>query len=204
MARYIGPKVKVIRRLQTQLVGLTNKSGKRAEHAPGQHGRDRRVKMGDYRVRMCEKQKIRFNYGLSEKQLRNCFQRAANAKGDTGQNLLVALESRLDNVVFRAGFARSIPAARQLVTHAHIRVNDKKVNIPSYLVKVGDVISLREKSQNLLAVKDCVENPTLSIPAYMSVDKTVMQAKIGSKPGREDVPLDIQDNLIVEYYSRIA
>jgi small subunit ribosomal protein S4 len=204
MARYTGPRLKVIRRFGAQLPGLTRKSAENRPYPPGQHGLSRKPKASDYRVRLEEKQKLRANYGLSERQLRTYFKRAIRAKGDTGGNLLVALESRLDNVIYRAGFSPTIPAGRQLVGHGHIRVNGKKVDIPSYQVKVGDTITLRERTKKVLQITEQFASPVLEVPSYMSRDEGALQVSITSEPTREDVPLDIQENLIVEHYSRVA
>jgi small subunit ribosomal protein S4 len=204
MARYRGPRLKIVRRFGQQLPGLTRKSAENRPYPPGQHGMGRKPKPSDYRIRLEEKQKLRNNYGLSERQLRTYFRHAAALKGDTGGNLLSLLESRLDNVVFRAGFAPTIPAARQLVTHGHLRVNGRKVDIPSYRVKEGDAISLRDKSKNNEILKAAFASPTLEVPSYMQRDDAALEAKVTATPSREDVPLDIQENLIIEHYSRVA
>jgi small subunit ribosomal protein S4 len=204
MARYTGPRLKIIRRFGQHLPGLTRKSAENRPYPPGQHGLSRKPKASDYRIRLEEKQKLRANYGLTERQLRTYFKRAVRAKGDTGQNLLTMLESRLDNVVFRAGFAGTTPSARQLVAHGHIRVNGKKVDIPSYRVKSGDVVTLRERSKKIMQITEQFASPVLEVPSYLSRDEGSLQATISSEPTREDVPLDIQENLIVEHYSRVA
>jgi small subunit ribosomal protein S4 len=204
MARYRGPRLKIVRRFGQQLPGLTRKSAENRPYPPGQHGMGRKPKPSDYRVRLEEKQKLRKNYGLSERQLRNYFRHASALKGDTGGNLLQLLESRLDNVVFRAGFAPTIPAARQLVAHGHFRVNGKKVNIPSYRVREGEVIALRERSKAIATLTDSFASPTLEVPSYLQRDDANLQVSITATPTREDVPLDIQENLIIEHYSRVA
>ena len=204
MARYTGARLKIVRRFQDPLLGLTQKSGERRPYPPGQHGPSRRAKVSDYRIRLEEKQKLRFNYGVSERQLRRYFKRAIRVKGDTGQLLLQILESRLDNVVFRAGLATTIPAARQLVCHGHVRVNGKKVDVPSYAVRVGEVIGVREKSKKLVIVQTALQNRSLELPSYLSVDPDKMEATFHGLPTREDVPVQVQENLIVEFYSRVA
>lgn len=204
MARYTGPRLKVIRRFGQHLPGLTRKSAENRPYPPGQHGLSRKPKASDYRIRLEEKQKLRSNYGLSERQLRTYFKRAIRAKGDTGGNLLALLESRLDNVIFRGGFAPTIPAGRQLVGHGHIRVNGKKVDIPSYRVKAGDVITLRERTKKVLQITEQFAAPVLEVPSYMQRDEGALQITISSEPSRDDVPLDVQENLIIEHYSRVA
>ncbi|MEZ4272790.1 MAG: 30S ribosomal protein S4 [Myxococcota bacterium] len=204
MARFSGPRLKVVRRFGQHLPGLTRKSAENRPYPPGQHGLGRRPKPSDYRIRLEEKQKLRFNYGLSERQLRKYFRKAAASKGDTGQNLLRILESRLDNVAFRAGFAPTIPAARQLVAHGHLHINGKRVDIPSYMVRAGDVLKLREKAQKNAMFADNFAAPTLEIPSYLSRDDAKMEATFTGDPTREDVPIDLQENLIIEHYSRVA
>lgn len=204
MARYSGPRLKIVRRFGQHLPGLTRKSAENRPYPPGQHGLGRRPKASDYRIRLEEKQKLRLNYGISERQLRKYFRQAAATKGDTGQNLLQLLESRLDNVVFRAGYAPTIPAARQLVTHGHMRVNGKKVDIPSYILKAGDTIGLREKSKTVAIITETFPAPTLEIPTYLSRDDAKLEASYTGLPSRDDIPVDIQENLIIEHYSRVA
>lgn len=204
MARDTGPRLKIVRRFGQHLPGLTRKSAENRPYPPGQHGLGRRPKPSGFRLRLEEKQKLRHNYGLSERQLRKYFRRAASSKGDTGQRLLQLLESRLDNVVFRAGFAPTIPAARQLVTHGHMRINGKKCDIPSYIVRAGDLISIKEKSQKIPVVVETFPAPTLEVPSYLSREDGKMEVTYNALPTRDDIPLDIQENLIIEHYSRVA
>lgn len=204
MARNTGPRLKIVRRFQEPLPGLTQKNGERRPYPPGQHGPGRRAKVSDYRIRLEEKQKLRFNYGLSERQLRRYFKRAIKTKGDTGALLLQLLESRLDNVVFRAGFAPTIPGARQLINHGHIRVNNKKVDIASFVVRVNDVVSVREKSRKIPVVVSTLAARPLELPSYLTVDSEKFEATINGAPTRDDVPVDVQEQLIVEFYSRVA
>lgn len=204
MARHRGPRLKIIRRFQEQLPGLTPKSGENRPYPPGQHGQGRRSKVSEYRIRLDEKQKIRFNYGLSEKQLLRYFRKASKTKGDTGALLLQLLERRLDNVVFRAGFAPTIAGARQLINHGHFLVNGKKLDIPSYIVRIGDVLVLREKSRAIPVVVSTLQAPALEMPSYLAVDNAKFEATLTSLPTREDVPVNIQEQLIVEFYSRVA
>lgn len=203
MARYTGPRLRVVRRFQQQLPGLTRKVDGVRTTPPGQHG-ERRVRASDYRLRLEEKQKLRMNYGISERQMQNYFREAHRRKGDTGKNLLQLLESRLDSVVFRLGLAPTIPAARQLVNHSHLTVNGKKLNIPSYQVKAGDVIAPREKSRNHPVIQESVASPSLSMPEYLDLDENKLEGTMKRVPDREDVPLEIQENFIVEFYSRVV
>ena len=204
MSRNRGPRLKIIRRFQQHLPGLSRKTAERRPYPPGQHGANRRVKRSDYRVRLEEKQKLRFNYGISERQLRNYFRKAVAHTGDTGLCLLQLMESRLDNVVFRSGYAATIPAARQLVGHGHVLVNGKRLDIPSYHVREGDVISLKEKTKTNPLVEESVASPSLETPSYLSVGDDRFQVTFGQTPAREDVPVEIQEHLIIEFYSQIV
>jgi small subunit ribosomal protein S4 len=199
MARYTGPKFKLSRRLGISLSG-TGKELKRP-FPPGQHGPGQRKKMSEYGLQLSEKQKLRHMYGLSEKQFRNLFNLAAKQSGVTGENFLVLLESRLDNLVYRLGFANSRAGARQLVAHGHITVNGRKVDIPSYTVSVGDVIGLRERSRNLKVVKEARENSNF-MPAYLEFDEKNMEGRYVRRPERSELPQEIDEKLIVEFYSR--
>ena len=203
MSRYTGPRLRIVRRLQQQLPGLTRKSEGVRTTPPGQHGQ-RRTRFSDYRLRLEEKQKLRFNYGVSERQLRTYFVRANRRTGNTGEMLLQALESRLDNVVFRLGLAPTIPAARQLVRHGHITVNGNRLNIPSYHVRVGDKIAPREKSRNHAVIVESVASPSLSLPDYVDFDSSKLEGTFKHVPAREDIPLEVQENFVVEHYSRVA
>ena len=206
MARYIGPKCKLSRREGTDLF---LKSGVRAldskcnlETPPGQHGA-RRSRLSDYGVQLREKQKVRRMYGVLERQFRNYYAEAARLKGATGENLLQLLESRLDNVVYRMGFGATRAEARQLVSHKSILVNGRPVNIPSYQVKAGDVVEVREKSRNQLRVKNALEIAANRAPvAWIEVDANKMNGTFKALPERTDLPADINENLIVELYSK--
>jgi ribosomal protein S4, bacterial/organelle type len=199
MARYTGPRWKLSRRLGISLSG-TGKELKRP-YPPGQHGPGKRRKLSEYGIRLMEKQKLRHMYGLTERQFRRTFERAQKMPGATGENFMILLESRLDNLVYRLGFARTRPAARQLVTHGHVTVNGKKVDIPSYQVKPGDVIGLREKSRNLQVVKEALENRAY-LPDYLSFDENKMEGTYLRYPERSELPQEINEKLIVEFYSR--
>ncbi|WP_286885736.1 30S ribosomal protein S4 [Aneurinibacillus sp. UBA3580] len=198
MARYTGPRHKLARRLGISLDG-TGKDIKR-NFPPGQHGHARR-KMSEYAIQLTEKQKLRHMYGMMEKQFRKTFDEASKMSGVVGENFMKLLESRLDNLVYRLGFAPTRPAARQLTTHGHITVNGKKVNIPSYRVKPGDVIGLREKSRNLQIVKDSLEARSY-LPNYLSFDDAKLEGTYTRLPDREELPAEINEKLIVEFYSR--
>jgi small subunit ribosomal protein S4 len=208
MARYIGPTCKLARR---EGADLSLKSPARAidskcklEQKPGQHGAARKGKLSDYAVQLREKQKVKRIYGLLERQFRNYYKKASSKKGNTGESLLQLLESRLDNVVYRMGFAVTRPQARQLVSHCGVHVNGKPVNLPSYQVKAGDVVSLAEKAQRQLRVQ---ESLTLAqemdlTPAWMEVDAKKFSGVFKAVPERSDLPSDINEALIVELYSK--
>ncbi|MCA9508236.1 MAG: 30S ribosomal protein S4 [Myxococcales bacterium] len=203
MARYRGPRLKIIRRLGTQLPGLMRSEGDlRRPYPPGQHGPTRRAKLSDYAVRLREKQKLRFHYGISEKQFRRYVSKASSAKGNPGTNLLQALETRLDNAVFRAGMAPTVRAARQMAGHGHFVVNGKRVDIPSYPLRVGDVISIHENSKMREQIKNNRKDPNnLSLPSYIEIDDAQTAAKITMKPAREDIPVEVLEQFVIEYYS---
>lgn len=206
MARYIGPKCKLSRREGTDLF---LKSGVRAldskcniETPPGMHGA-RRGRLSEYGVQLREKQKVRRIYGVLEKQFRNYYKEAARGKGATGENLLQLLEGRLDNVVYRMGFGSTRAEARQLVSHKAILVNDKTVNIPSYQVRPGDVVSVREKAKNQLRVKGALDlSASRALVSWVEVDANKMSGVYKSVPERTELPADINENLIVELYSK--
>ena len=172
----------------------------RRGYAPGQHGQGR-SKISDYGLQLREKQKAKRFYGLQETQFRNLFDKAARKSGITGENLLILLETRLDNVVFRLGFASSRKEARQLVNHGHFQVNGKKVNIPSYTVKPGDVIKVKEKSTNSPKFKE-VKEMTITVPSWMTVDVEKLEGKILSVPTRAEIDTPVAEHLIVELYSK--
>ena len=200
MARYTGAQYKKSRHLGFS----TLENGKelaRRPYAPGIHGQDRRRKLSEYGVQLQEKQKVRFMYGLNEKQFAKTFKRATKMAGITGENLLQLLEARLDNVVYRMGMATTRRAARQVVNHGHITVNGIKVDIPSYTVKPGDVIAVKEQSLDHPAIKAAVE-ATLNRPAYVEFDANKLTGKYLRYPDRSELNPDINEALIVEYYNR--
>jgi small subunit ribosomal protein S4 len=208
MARYTGPTCKLARRegvdleLKSPARGLESKC--KLNQPPGQHGSSRRMRLSDYAVQLREKQKVRRIYGVLERQFRNYYKSAAQQKGATGQNLLRLLESRLDNVVYRMGFAVTRAQARQLVSHKAIMVNGKGVNIPSYRVKPEDIITIHEKAKNQLRLKEAI---TLSqemdlVPGWVEVDPTKMEGVFKAYPDRDELSANINENLIVELYSK--
>lgn len=202
MSRYTGPRLRIIRRLGTPIPGLMRTDPDlRRPYPPGQHGPTKRKKLSDYALRLMEKQKLRFHYGLSEKQLRKYVATAFSGKGNSGHVLLQLLERRLDNVAFRAGLAPSMAAARQMVLHGHLSVNGKKVNIPSFQVRPSNVIVVRETSKMKTRAAEAIKDPNnLKTPEYLDVsDAGVITMR--ALPERDSVPLDIDPQLIVEYYS---
>lgn len=208
MARYTKSLCRLCRRenLKLFLKGercYTEKCAfERRGYPPGQHGQGRK-KFSDYGAQLREKQKVKRLYGLLENQFRNVFEVADRKKGITGEILLSLLERRLDNTVYRLGFASSRNEARQLVRHNHFLVNQKKVNIPSYLVKPGDVIELREKSKKVVRILDALEGVARrGVPSWLELDKEQMKGSVKALPSREDITIPIQENLIVELYSK--
>lgn len=208
MARYTGPVCKLCRREGQKLFlkgerCYTDKCGiGRRSYAPGQHGQDRK-KISEYGLQLRTKQKARRFYGIQESQFRNYFDIAASKPGITGENLLRLLECRLDNVLYRLGFASSHAQARQLVLHGHITVNGKKTDIPSYNLKPGDVVAFKEKSRGNETIKGIVEaNSARPVPKWLDVDRTAFQGKVLSLPNREEIDLSIEEHLIVELYSK--
>ena len=200
MARYTGPVYKKARRLGFSILENGKELAKRP-YAPGAHGNDKRRKSSEYGIQLAEKQKIRLMYGLNEKQFHKLFEKAQNMKGTAGHNLLNLLESRLDNLVYRLGLAKTRRAARQVVNHGHISVNGIKVDIPSYQVKVGDVIAVRENSLEHGAIKEAVEACT-SRPAFVEFDKNKMTGTYLRLPDRSELNQEVNETLIVEFYNR--
>ena len=200
MARYTGPVYKKARRLGFSVLE-NGKELARRPYAPGIHGTSRRKKLSEYGIQLEEKQKVRYMYGLTEKQFARTFERASKMKGIAGENLLRLLESRLDNVVYRMGLASTRRGARQLVNHGHITVHGEGVDIPSYTVKPGSVISVKEKSLNHPAMKQALEN-TLNRPAFVEFDDKKMTGTYLRYPERSELNADINESLIVEYYNR--
>ena len=201
MARYIGPKSRIARRFGEAIFGA-DKVLARRNFPPGQHGNDRRRKQSEYGTQLAEKQKAKYTYGVLERQFRNLFEKAAKSGGITGEVLLQLLESRLDNVVFRLGIAPTRAAARQLVGHKHITVNGQVVNIPSFAVKAGMVIGVREKSKSLEVIDAALAGFNHSKYPWLEWDNNTKSGKFLHIPEREDIPENIKEQLIVELYSK--
>ena len=200
MSRYTGPSYKKARRVGFS-ISETGKELARRPYGPGQHGNDRKGKLSDYGTQLKEKQKVRFMYGVNERQFKKTFNEAAKMKGIHGTNFLRLLESRLDNIVYRIGFASTRRGARQLVNHAHVTVNGKKVNIPSYRVKPGDVISLKEDDKNLKVVQESLAKVTKRVE-FITYDANKMEATYVRLPERNELNADINEALIVEFYNK--
>lgn len=203
MGRHTGPRLKRMRALGVELPGLSRKSIAKRPYRPGEHGQDSQ-RPKDYRVRLQEKQKLRFNYGISERQLRRIVREAVQSKTLTDDKIIELLERRLDNVVFRGGLAPTIPAARQLVSHKHIMVNNKRVNIPSYRVKVGDVIQPREKSLKIAPIQVALlDGPQLNYPEWLEFNESATSIQIMSLPNANAIPFPLELSLVIEFYSRL-
>lgn len=201
MARYTGPKTKIARKFREPIYG-PDKSYDKKNYPPGQHGNSRRRrKQSEYGIQLQEKQKAKYTYGILERQFRNVFAKASQKKGITGEILLQLIEARLDNVVFRLGIAPSRPAARQLVSHRHITVNGEVLNIPSYAVKPGDIISVREKSKSLEAITDSLASRGGGF-SWLEWEEEQMNGKFLNYPKRDEIPENIKEQLIVELYSK--
>ena len=201
MARYTGPKSKIARKFREPIFG-PDKALEKKNYPPGQHGNTKKKgKKSEYAIQLMEKQKAKYTYGILEKQFARTFDRAARAHGITGEVLLQLIESRLDNVVYRLGVAPSRRAARQLVSHAHITVNGNVVNIPSYTLKAGDVVGVREKSQSLEAINHSLSG-SVNKYSWLDFDKNSFTGKFISVPERSQIPENIKEQLIVELYSK--
>ena len=201
MARYTGPKTKIARKFGESIFG-DDKSFEKRNYPPGQHGNSRRRgKKSEYAVQLQEKQKAKYSYGILERQFRNLFEKASRSKGITGEVLLQLCESRLDNVVFRLGVAPSRRAARQLVSHRHITVNGELVNIPSYSLRPGDVVAVREKSKSLEAIDNSLANRQ-DVYEWMTWNSETLQGTFVTLPERLQIPENIKEQLIVELYSK--
>lgn len=203
MAKITKPVFKISRRLSFSILesGKEFSKGKQRQYAPGQHGPTKRIKLTNYGLQLREKQRIRFMYGVNERQFYNTFKKASKMKGVTGNNFLFLLESRLDNVVYRMGFASTRRAARQLVNHGHFLVDGKKVDIPSYSVKPGQVIEVKEKSQNLACINDALA-AVFKAPAFVDVNKDKKSGKFIRLPERSELNPEINELLVVEFYNR--
>jgi small subunit ribosomal protein S4 len=203
MARYTGPRLKICRQLGVILPGLTSASTLERPFPPGEHGTRRRGKVSDYKLRLIEKQKLRYHYGLLERQFKRYVSNAARRKGPTGDNLIGFLESRLDNVVWRIGLAATIPAARQLVTHGHIVVDGKRVDRPSFQVRVGQTIGVKEKSKAKPFIQEALAlSATRLRPIFLEFDPAKAEGKMTSPPSRDEVPFEVNTQAVIEYYSQ--
>jgi len=202
MARYIGPKTKIARRFKEPIFG-PDKSYEKRSYPPGQHGQSRkRGKLTEYAIQLFEKQKAKYTYGVLERQFYKTFEEAARRKGITGENLLKFLEARLDNATFRMGIAHSRSAARQLVSHCHITVNGKVVNIPSYQLKAGDIVAVREKSKTLEVIVEAIAHSNAKKFNWINWDDKAMSGTFLNYPERDQIPENIKEQLIVELYSK--
>jgi small subunit ribosomal protein S4 len=200
--KYTGPKVKLSRKLGIALTPKAQKYMERKPYPPGQHGPEkRRAKLSDYGRQLLEKQRLRFQYNVHERQLRRYYEEASRMPGNTADNLIQLLERRLDALVLRAGFARTIYAARQYVRHGHIEVNGRKVDVPSYRVNVNDVISVREKSRRIPDIQEAVRNAGQA-PPYLEVSKADFSVRLLYIPPREEIPVICEVPMVVEFYSR--
>lgn len=203
MARYRGPRMKKCRAVGTVLPGITTRATLDRPFPPGDHGAKRRRKPSDFKVRLIEKQKARFHFGILEKQFQRYVVEASRQKGPSGLNLLRLLQSRLDNIIFRMGLAVTIPAARQLVVHGHIEVNGRRVDRPSFQVKAGDVITVRERSANKKFVEETLGvTAAMPRPSWIEFDPAKKTGKLISAPERNDLPFDLNENAIIEFYSQ--
>ncbi|MDK2977199.1 MAG: small subunit ribosomal protein [Candidatus Marinimicrobia bacterium] len=201
MARYRGPRGKICRRLDYAAFESPKFSNPKKNYPPGEHGPTHRRRLSEYGIQMREKQRIKYTYGVLERQFRNYFKRADRQQGKTGDNLMKMLESRLDNVVYRLGFAPTRRAARQIVSHKHVLVNESVINIPSYQVKPGDVIRIREKSKRLDLILDAVKKSHENLN-WLKLDKAKLSGEILHIPEREEIPQDFNEQLVVELYSK--
>ena len=203
MARYTGPRARVCRRLEFPVFESPKFGNPRKNYPPGQHGNSRRRKLSNYGIQLREKQRIKYLYGLLEKQFRNYFKKSQKKDGPTGENLLIMLESRLDNTIFRLGFAPTRRSARQLVSHRHFKLNGKFVDIPSHKVKPGDVIEIKDASQDLIIIQHTIDTGQDNvIPSWLDVDNKKKSVKINAEPSRGDASSQIEEQLIVELYSK--
>ena len=200
MARYTGPRGRRDRRAGVMLSSMRKNPLEKKPYPPGEHGRGRQ-KQTEFGIRLLEKQKARWYYGVSEKQFSRAYEEAARSQGVTGENLLRRMELRVDNVVFRMGFATSRPQARQLVVHGHFELNGKKHDIPSAIMRQGDVLAVREKSRNLEPIVNAVEN-VVAVPAWLEADHENFTGRILHAPTRDEIDTPVEEQLIIEFYSR--
>ena len=205
MTKRLASKHKVDRRLKVNLWGRPKSPFNSRDYAPGQHGKSRKGKLSDYGIQLQAKQKMKFYYGnMNERQFRNVYRKAMQKKGNTSENLVALLERRLDTVIYRAKFATTVFSARQLINHGHIKVNGKKVNISSYLVKVEDTIEVKDKSKEITVIAGSVVNKEREVPEYIQMDEKTKKAKFLRVPKFAEIPYPaiMEPNLVIEYYSR--
>ncbi len=203
MSRYTGPRVKKMRALGVDLPGLSRKSIDRRPYPPGDHGSARRGRKSDYGLQLLEKQKILLNYGITERQMRRLVREARNVPGPSGDKLFEFLERRLDNVVFRAGFAPTIPAARQIVNHGHFLLNNRRVDIPSIRLKLGDVVEVRARSRTMAVLVDSMASNSLQLPNWLRLEAAEFRCSVLELPGgAEAAPFQVDVQKVIEYYSR--
>jgi len=203
MARYKGPRARICRRLGYPVFESPKFGNIRKNYAPGQHGQNSRGKLSNYGIQLREKQRIKYLYGVLEKQFRNYFKKATNKKGATGNNLLIMLESRFDNTIYRLGFAPTRRAARQMISHKHFLINSKVINIPSYLLDEGDIIKVRDKSKKINIFQDSMRRIKGDHPApWLTIDKGQLSGVFNKLPEREDIPEPVNEQLVVELYSK--
>ena len=203
MARYKGPRARMCRRLDYPVFESPKFGNIRKNYAPGQHGQNSRGKLSNYGIQLREKQRIKYLYGVLEKQFRNYFKKASNKQGPTGNNLLIMLESRLDNTIYRLGLAPTRRAARQMISHKHFLINSKVINIPSYLLDEGDIIKVRDKSKKINIFQDSMRRIKGDHPApWLTIDKGQLSGIFNNLPEREDIPEPVNEQLVVELYSK--
>ncbi len=203
MARYTGPRLRIIRRLGQELPGFTTKTATRRPYAPGVAGASKRSpKTSEFGVRLKEKQKLRYHYGVTERALRLVFQRAYRMPGDTGRNMLSLLEARLDNLVWRSGLTRTIPAARQLIGHGNVMIGTHRAKSPGQMLKAGDSFQVREKARNREDLRVTVNSPVLERPVGLKVDMDTLTVAIEAVPGPEQVPMPINIQKVIEYFAK--
>lgn len=202
MSRNTGPKHRMCRRVGQALCGSPKCPALKRPYPPGVHGRRPRRRPSEYGLQILEKQKLKYLYGVNERQLRRYLKAARRTAGQTGERLLQILECRLDNIVYRLGFAQTLPGARQLVTHGHIEVNGRRVNIPSYIVEVGEQVGLREKSRQLAVVIESLETRAAHVPDYLELDVESRSGRLLRIPSKDEIPVPVDDSLVIEFYAR--
>ena len=201
MSRYTGPRLRVLRALGTDLPGLTRKNVENRTSPPGQHGARPNRRKSEFGAQLMEKQKLRYNYGLNETQLRSVFREAERSKLPTGEKLVELLERRIDNIVFRGGLAPTIPAARQLVRHKHVLLNGRRVNIPSIRLRVGDTITLTDKGRTVQSVVDALQTPPLERPEWLAFDAATLSLRLAHLPPGDATPFAFEAQKVVEFYA---